>query len=95
MYIPILNRERIELIKAINADSESAVAWNNMLNHVKAYNKKQTEASGRDRLYRRAQSLIPETCTSEEYLNVWLSYIQELQMSSASAVNLIDLFLIL
>lgn len=72
------------MIEAINKDPESAVAWNNMLKHVTAHNKKQSEAPGRDRLFRRAQSQIAETCASEEYLNIWLIYIEEQQLSSDS-----------
>jgi hypothetical protein len=80
------HRERIELIEAINKDPENASVWNNVLNHVQLHNKKPSEAPGRDRLFRRAQSLIPETCNSEEYLSIWLNYIHE-QNSTGTAVS--------
>jgi hypothetical protein len=80
------HRERIELIEAINKNPENASVWNNVLNHVQLHNKKPSEAPGRDRLFRRAQSLIPETCNSEEYLSIWLNYIHE-QNSTGTAVS--------
>ena len=71
-------RERIELIEALNQDCSSALAWLNMINHVKKHNSKASEASRRVRLFKRAQSLILETGTDAETLEVWLSYVYEL-----------------
>ena len=72
--------ERAELVRAINADTASPVAWKSLLDHVVQHSTKASEAKGRIRICRKAQSLILEADSLQDpaYLAIWLTYASEL-----------------
>ncbi len=70
--------ERQNMIEAVRRDPKAPAAWHSLLEHVRVHSARAEQAAARDRLYRRAQLLIPESCTEPTYLDIWLGYAHEL-----------------
>jgi hypothetical protein len=77
---------RVKFISALNRDPASPKLWKALLDHVREHNPRSEQAPGRDRLFRKAQQLIPESSMEPENCEIWLNYVQEIDAAGDKVI---------
>ena len=67
------------LVEALNAAPSSSVAWRDLLAHINKFSGGAEHAKERDRIFRKATSLVPATDPDPAHLEIWLANVANQQ----------------